>query len=202
MLFTWVGWLLPLQLAARKLQLTPPNTWSCPTLGLACVLMSRQISPEHVLFPDFWVSNIPRYFSFAIIVASSIWMTVSMWYFVYLLIIYSCMHIILCHKLCSHFFLFFNAMLYWHLKSNVNSLLLNTKEQNSLKSICFKSAIYQNVFREDPFLEFIFIHTFSIKNWNVHKNCKVNIFKSNKNKSKGYVTRRRTSELTINYILS
>ena len=43
--------------------LSPPDTWSCPTLGLACVLMSRPISPELVLFPDFWVSNIPRYFS-------------------------------------------------------------------------------------------------------------------------------------------
>ena len=33
--------------------LTPPDTWSCPTLGLACVIMSRPISPELVLFPDF-----------------------------------------------------------------------------------------------------------------------------------------------------
>ena len=47
--------------------LTPPDTWSCPTLGIACVLMSRLISPELVLFPDFWVSNIRRrYFSFAL----------------------------------------------------------------------------------------------------------------------------------------
>ena len=46
--------------------LTPPDTWSCPTLGLVCVLMSRPISPELVLFPDFWVSNIPRYFCFAL----------------------------------------------------------------------------------------------------------------------------------------
>ena len=45
--------------------LTPSDTWSCPTLGLACVLMSRPISPELVLYPDFWISNIPRYFSFA-----------------------------------------------------------------------------------------------------------------------------------------
>ena len=45
--------------------LTPPDTWSCPTLGLACVLMSRPISPELVLSPDFWISNTPRYFSFA-----------------------------------------------------------------------------------------------------------------------------------------
>ena len=42
--------------------LTPPDTWSCPTVGLACVLMSRPISPELVLFPDFLVSNTPRYF--------------------------------------------------------------------------------------------------------------------------------------------
>ena len=48
--------------ACQQRTLTPPNTWSCPTLGLACVLMSRPISPELVLFPDFWVSNIPRYF--------------------------------------------------------------------------------------------------------------------------------------------
>ena len=45
--------------------LTPPDTLSCPTLGLACVLMSRPISPELVLYPDFWISNIPRYFPFA-----------------------------------------------------------------------------------------------------------------------------------------
>ena len=45
--------------------LTPQDTWSCPTLGLACVLMSRPISSELVLSPDFWISNIPRYFSFA-----------------------------------------------------------------------------------------------------------------------------------------
>ena len=43
---------------------TPPGTWSCPTLGLAIVLMLRPMSPELVLFPDFWVSNIPRYFCF------------------------------------------------------------------------------------------------------------------------------------------
>ena len=51
--------------ACQQRKLTPPDTWSCPTLGLACVLMSRQISPELVLSPDFWISNIPRYFSFA-----------------------------------------------------------------------------------------------------------------------------------------
>ena len=51
----------------QQRMLTPPDTWSCPTLGLACVLMSRPISPELVLFPDFWVSNIPRYFCFACI---------------------------------------------------------------------------------------------------------------------------------------
>ena len=47
--------------------LTPPDTLSCHTLGFACVLMSRPISLELVLFPDFWVSNIPRYFLFCFI---------------------------------------------------------------------------------------------------------------------------------------
>ena len=51
--------------ACQQRTLTPPDTWSCPTLGLACVLMSRPISPELVLSPDFWISNTPRYFSFA-----------------------------------------------------------------------------------------------------------------------------------------
>ena len=51
--------------ACQQRTLTPPDTWSCPTLGLACVLMSRPISPELVLSPNFWISNIPRYFSFA-----------------------------------------------------------------------------------------------------------------------------------------
>ena len=51
--------------ACQQRTLTPPDTWSCPTLGLACVLMSRPISPELVLSPDFWISNIPRYFSFS-----------------------------------------------------------------------------------------------------------------------------------------
>ena len=41
-------------------------TWSCPTLGLACVLMLRPISHQLVLFPDFWVSKIPWYFCFAL----------------------------------------------------------------------------------------------------------------------------------------
>ena len=51
--------------ACQQRTLTPPDTWSCPTFGLACVLKSRPISPELVLSPDFWISNIPRYFSFA-----------------------------------------------------------------------------------------------------------------------------------------
>ena len=51
--------------ACQQRTLTPPDTWSCPTLGLASVLMLRPISPELVLFLDFWVSNIPRYFCFA-----------------------------------------------------------------------------------------------------------------------------------------
>ena len=51
--------------ACQQRTLTPPDTWSCPTLGLACVLMSKPISPELVLSPDLWISNTPRYFSFA-----------------------------------------------------------------------------------------------------------------------------------------
>ena len=58
-------WTFAMGSACQQRTLTPPDTWSCPTLGLACVLMSRPISPELVLFPDFWVSNIPRYFSIA-----------------------------------------------------------------------------------------------------------------------------------------
>ena len=54
--------------ACHQRTFTPPDTWSCPTLGLAYVLMSRPISPELVLFPDLWVSNIPRYFFFASLV--------------------------------------------------------------------------------------------------------------------------------------
>ena len=53
--------------ASQQKTLTPADTWSCSTLGLTCVLMSRAISPKLVLFPDFLVSNsnIPRYFCFA-----------------------------------------------------------------------------------------------------------------------------------------
>ena len=51
--------------ACQQRMLTPPDTWSCPTLDLASVLMLRPISPEFVLFPDFWVSNIPWHFCFA-----------------------------------------------------------------------------------------------------------------------------------------
>ena len=54
--------------ACQQRMLTPPDTWSCLTLGLASVLMLRPISPELVLFPDFWVSDVPRYFCFC-----SIW---------------------------------------------------------------------------------------------------------------------------------
>ena len=50
--------------ACQQRTLTPSGTWSCPTMGLASVLMLRPISPELVWFPDFWVSNIPRYFYF------------------------------------------------------------------------------------------------------------------------------------------
>ena len=51
--------------ACQQRTLTPPDTWSCPTFGLASVLMLRPVSPELVVFPDFWVSNIPWYFCFA-----------------------------------------------------------------------------------------------------------------------------------------
>ena len=39
--------------ACRQGMLTPQDTWSWPTLGLASVLMLRPIPPELVLFPDF-----------------------------------------------------------------------------------------------------------------------------------------------------
>ena len=39
--------------ACRQGTLTPPDILSCPTLGLASVLMLSPISPELVLFPDF-----------------------------------------------------------------------------------------------------------------------------------------------------
>ena len=51
--------------ACQQRTLTPLDTWSYPTLGLASGLMLRPISPELVLFPDCWVSNIPRYFCFS-----------------------------------------------------------------------------------------------------------------------------------------
>ena len=50
-------------IAGQQRTLTPLDTWSCPTLGLA---MYRPISPELVLFLDFWDSNIPWYFCFAL----------------------------------------------------------------------------------------------------------------------------------------
>ena len=52
--------------ACQQRTLIPPDTWSCSTLGLASILMLRPISPELVLFLDFWVSNIPRYFCFCL----------------------------------------------------------------------------------------------------------------------------------------
>ena len=50
--------------ACQQKTFTPPDIWSCPTLGLASVLMLRPISPKLVLLPDIWVSNIPWYFCF------------------------------------------------------------------------------------------------------------------------------------------
>ena len=61
--------------ACQQRTLTPPDTWSCPTSGLACVLMSRPNSHELVLSPDFWISNIPRYFSFASIRKNAVRLT-------------------------------------------------------------------------------------------------------------------------------
>ena len=52
--------------ACQQRTLTPPDTWSCPTLGLASVLMLRPMSPELVLFPGFWAANITRYFCFCL----------------------------------------------------------------------------------------------------------------------------------------
>ena len=57
--------------ACQQRTLTPPDIRSCPTLGLACVLMSIPISPELVLSPDFWIPNIPRYF--LLILTLEIW---------------------------------------------------------------------------------------------------------------------------------
>ena len=54
--------------ACQQRTLSPPDTWSCPTVGLARVLMLRPISPELVLSPDFWISNISRYFWFCFLV--------------------------------------------------------------------------------------------------------------------------------------
>ena len=54
--------------ACQQRTLTPPDTWSCPTLGLACVLMSRQISPELVLSPDFWNFEHPSVLLFCFII--------------------------------------------------------------------------------------------------------------------------------------
>ena len=64
--FSWFDFLLNLTLlntgfhgasatglACRQGTLTPPDTWSCPALGLANVLMFKPIPPELVLFPDF-----------------------------------------------------------------------------------------------------------------------------------------------------
>ena len=59
--------------ACQQRTLTPPDTWSRPTLGLASVLMLRPISPELVLFLDFWVTNIPRYFCFCFINLNVSW---------------------------------------------------------------------------------------------------------------------------------
>ena len=53
---------LNLDAAYQQRTFNPPDTWSCPTFGLASVLILRPNSPELVLCPDFWI---PRYFCFA-----------------------------------------------------------------------------------------------------------------------------------------
>ena len=50
--------------AACQQRTLTPETLYYPSMGLASVLMMRPISPELVLFLDFWVSNIPRYLYF------------------------------------------------------------------------------------------------------------------------------------------
>ena len=40
--------------ACLQRTLTPLDTWSCPTLGLACVLMLRPISPKLDFFSGLW----------------------------------------------------------------------------------------------------------------------------------------------------
>ena len=59
--------------ACQQRTLTPPDPWSCPTFGLACVLMSRPISTELVLSPDFCISNIPRVLLFCL------WQSMKRW---------------------------------------------------------------------------------------------------------------------------
>ena len=44
--------------ASQQRTLTPPDTWSCPTFGLASVLMLRPISPRTCRVSGLWVSNI------------------------------------------------------------------------------------------------------------------------------------------------
>ena len=57
--------------ACQQRMLTPPDTCSCPTLGLASVLMLRPISPELVLFPDFFSFEHPLVLLF--LLCSGLW---------------------------------------------------------------------------------------------------------------------------------
>ena len=50
----------------------------CDVIASIQTFMSRPISPELVLSPDFWISNTPRYFSFASYNSSIPWR--SHWY--------------------------------------------------------------------------------------------------------------------------
>ena len=46
---------------------TPPDTWSCPTLGLVCVSMFRPNSPKLVLLPDFLSFEHPSVLRFYVV---------------------------------------------------------------------------------------------------------------------------------------
>ena len=99
--------------ACQQRTLTPLDTLSCPTLGLACVLMLRSVSPELVLFPDF-----PLYFCFALIYCfynqkclcvAFLWVFGGIFYVVTLLFrfFYGCRGV--CHRTESDLFLFLST---------------------------------------------------------------------------------------------
>ena len=69
--------------ACLQRTLTPMDTCSCHTFGLACVLMLRPISPELVLFPDFWASTTPRFFCFALYAHLKNLKTSALWWYIF-----------------------------------------------------------------------------------------------------------------------